>query len=316
MQRITFALVLLAVFAFAEESPKPKKLAPDYSAAAGPRTVFVVKQFAVKDLQCRATFPVGKDKVPVVVFSHGLYGNKDAYEPLTRFYASHGYAVFQINHPDSRVFGLKMPKRAIEVAWSARPKQIKLLLSQFATIEKAVPALKGRLDSEKVAVAGHSFGAHTSQLIGGLTTGGISFRDARVKCVVCISPQGESENLPKSAWKTFTTPALFITGSKDASPIQKGKGGKWRRGAYVNAPAGDKYLVWIDGAAHGFGGINGGRSWKGSGPKNEDHVRIVKKTSLAFLDALLKGSKPAKNYLKKNGPVRAGTSTKVTFEQK
>ena len=314
--RAFVALLLLAAFTLAE---KP----PDYTAKNGARKVVVVKDFALPDrsremkLSCRATFPEGTDKLPVIVFSHGLYGSKKSYVPLTGFYASHGYAVIQVSHPDSLDFGYKNRQRAIADAWRERPRQISLVISSFAAIGKAIPALKDRLDIKRVAVAGHSFGAHTSQAIGGLdiARGVVALRDTRVKCVVCISPQGEGRNLKKDAWKTFRTPAMFLTGSKDASPLENGKGGEWRRGAYENAPAGDKYLIWIDGAEHGFGGISGAR-WRGAGKANPDHVRIVKKTTLAFLDAYVRKDKKAIAYLASTGPVHAGKKTCVTYERK
>ena len=68
-------------------------------APAGTREVEAVPKFVLhdakrkKDLQCRATFPKGKDKLPVLVFCHGLYGSKDGYQPLVKHYARHGYAV-------------------------------------------------------------------------------------------------------------------------------------------------------------------------------------------------------------------------------
>ncbi len=313
--RSTLSLLVLAGIAFAE---KP----PDYTAEAGPRKVVVVNKFTVPDkarelkLSCKATFPEGTDKLAVIVFSHGLYGSKSTYAPLAEFYASHGYAVIQVSHPDSLEFGYRNQQRAIADAWRERPRQITLLISSFEAIGKAVPALKNRLDIKRVGVGGHSFGAHTSQAIGGLdiARGLLVTRDKRVKAVVCISPQGDKPGMPKSAWKSFKTPAMFLTGSKDESPIQKGKSGLWRRGAYDNSPAGGKYLIWIDGVEHSFGGITGIRRRRIKA--NADHVRIVKKTTLAFLDAYVRDDKKAKAYLTSTGPVHAGEKTRVTYERK
>jgi len=323
--RTTVGLLLFCA-AIAAEDPKPG-VVPDYTAKAGSHAIQSVDAFVLhdakraKDLQCRATFPVGKKKAAVLVFSHGLYGSKDGYQPLARFYASHGYVVLQANHPDSLQLGMKERKKAIAVAWRARPADVSFLLDSFGAIGKAVPALEGRLDPQRVAVAGHSFGAHTSQLISGVTLeapfGGrpYSFRDKRPKAVVCISPQGPGGAMTAESWKTMQGPVMFLTGSKDESPMEKGKGGSWRRRAYTLAPSSDKYLVWIDGAEHGFGGITGVR-WRGAGTANEDHVNIVKKTTLAFLDAYVRGNEKAKAYLASNGPAKAGAKTKVEYAKK
>jgi len=237
--RFLIGLILASGLLLAEE--KGKTAPPDYTANAGPHKIESVALFVLhdkkrdKDLLCRATYPVGKKKVSVLVFCHGLYGSKDRYQTLARFYASHGYAVLQANHPDSLALGFKERSKAIAVAWRERPRDVAFLLDSFEAIGKAVPALADRLDAERIAVGGHSFGAHTAQLIGGVTLlapfGGrpYSFKDKRVKAVLCLSPQGPSGAMTEGSWKSMSGPALFLTGSRDESPMEKGKGGAWRK---------------------------------------------------------------------------------------
>jgi len=261
---------------------------------AGPHAVDTVATLKLDALEVRLTFPREEGKYPVVVFSHGMYGSKDGYAPLARFWASHGYVVLQPTHPDSlRAGGAANPERA----WDVRPRQVSFLIDALPRIEKEVPALKGRLDAERIGVGGHSFGAHTAQLIGGVTAYAPlakSFRDERVKAVLLISPQGRGGLFREDSWKTLAVPALVITGSKDTG--RKGETPEWRLDPYQLSPAGPRYLVWIEGAWHGFGGISGVR-WAGAGPENGEQVKIVQQASLAFFDAFVREDAKARAWL-------------------
>ena len=269
-----------------------------------------------KDLRIRITHPRARGTYPVLVYSHGAFGSKDAYGPLIDHWANHGYVCIQATHSDSLSLGGRPGTGAFR-DWKNRPKDISFILDSLDEIEKRVPNLKGALDRERIGVGGHSFGAHTSQLIGGVTTRGLagpeSHRDRRVRAVLLISPQGRGQLLVADSWKDFKTPAMVVTGSNDKG--RNGQDAKWRLDPYALSPAGDKYLVWIDGADHGFGGITGKKRWSGSGPDNPDHVAIVKKASLAFWDAYVKGSKEAKESLQSDALFKSAKS-KVRCERK
>ena len=86
-----------------------------------------------------------------------------------------------------------------------------------------------------------------------------------------------------------------MTGSADGS-TRTGQPAEWRRKPYELSPSGDKYLVWVDGLDHGYGGITG---WNFN-PKNKpnpDHVRYTKIITTAFWDAYLNESSEARAYL-------------------
>ncbi|MFC1861143.1 hypothetical protein ACFLYL_02535 [Chloroflexota bacterium] len=104
--------------------------------------------------------------------------------------------------------------------------------------------------------------------------------------------------LSHDSWRNFKRPAMIITGSKDTSPTgsNKGKTYEWRLEAWQNLSPGNKYLAFIEGADHSFGGISGIRLvW--SGPENEDHVNYATTSALAFWDAYLKKDTSALAYL-------------------
>ena len=72
------ALFALAIGAVAANSPH-------YSARAGPHRVLTIDQLVLhdaarnKDVPLKIYYPEGAGPFPVIVFSHGLYGSKDAY---------------------------------------------------------------------------------------------------------------------------------------------------------------------------------------------------------------------------------------------
>ncbi len=261
-----------------------------------------------KPLRVRISFPApGKEAPhrerpwPVIVFSHGMFGSGDAYDPLVRAWAQSGYVVLQPTHPDSVKLGTRSRGEAVK-AWSSRPVEIRLILDSLQKIERMAKELRGKLDPERIGMGGHSFGCHTSMLVTGvkprLRRGG-PFFDKRIRCAYLVSPQGKSPLFTEDSWRQWRVPAVIVTGDKDTDPFgDKNKGPLWRLDPYRFSPPQDKYMLWIDGAYHGFGGISG--AWKGGGPKNEKHVALVRDTGLAFFDAYLKQTRGAKAWLHAN----------------
>jgi predicted dienelactone hydrolase len=282
-----------------------------YKFADGLYQVVVVKDLQLrdqkrgKDLSVKIYHPAGRGPFPVVIFSHGFGGDKDAFEHLSRFLATHGYVCIHPTHADSLrgKGGLKeaLKEGALLKALSDPKKiservgDVSFVLDSFAELEKQVPALRGTLDTTRIGVAGHSFGAFTAMLLGGVTVdvpGGAkdtSFADKRIKAILPISGQGTGQQgLTERSWRLLRMPMMTLAGSQDLKP---GKGAGWRREPFKYSPPGDKYEVFIDGANHlSYGGR------LGSGRIQE----IVKIASIAFWDAYLKGINEARAYLQSN----------------
>jgi predicted dienelactone hydrolase len=298
------------------------------------------------ELVVRLHHPKGDGPFPIIVFSHGFGAGKDAFAAIAQHWASHGYVTIHPNHADGGRLGqLKgaQPKKNNDSdpdnrreelrnqlqeqhadsekkgagrlggiggsgGLSDRVRDIVAVLDALNQIEEQVPALKGKLAKDKIAVSGHSFGAATVMLIGGITADidgekAKSFLDARVKCVLPFSGSGAGEyGLTKDSFKSSRLPTLYVTGTKDIRP---GKEFEWRREAFEGSPSGDKYLVIMDGATHFHfgGGPPGGSRLAGIGGNRggDQYTPHVKDVSLAFFDAYLKGIEKAKVYLSKDG---------------
>jgi predicted dienelactone hydrolase len=295
-----------------------------YKLADGPAKLQVVETFPLPDedrdktIPLRITVPAGQKPAPLIIFCHGALGSKDGAGPLVTHWASHGHIVIQPTFGDSISLMSEKDKAKVRSLtdlvnspktlghWDDRPQDVSHVLDCLDLLEREIKPLAGRIDRENIAVAGHSFGAHTTMLLSGLKLQGPpgvkppDFRDPRIAAFVMISPQGPGKSITPESYAAMRGPMLMITGDNDGSPIQgrTDKAGPWRRKAFEHAGADDMYLLWIDGAHHGFGGINGRRGFGGAGPEAPDHVYYVKSTALAFFDAYLGKDPDARAYLK------------------
>ena len=258
-----------------------------------------------KDLPLRITFPADSGKYPVIIWSHGALGSKDGYQPLITHWASHGYVCIQPTHEDSRKrLGWRafFNRKIIWNKWATRPPDISLIIDSLSAMEKQVAGLRGKIDFNRVGVGGHSFGAFTAQLIGGVEIVNrrngrkLNFTNSRPSAILLISPQGTGASLRPDSFHGLTRPSMIITGTEDKSPVN-GKGYRWRTEVYRYAPPGDKFLAIIKNAYHGFGGIAGPVRFRGSGPDNPRQVTYVRALSTAFWNAYLKQDSTAKKFL-------------------
>ncbi len=275
-----------------------------YAPGPGPYAVRDVQELVLrdtsrgKDLQLRIRHPDAAGPFPVIVWSHGALGSKDNYGVLTEHWASHGYVVIQPTHADSRRLGGRIRDVRSFQGWEDRPRDVSFVLDSLDELARREPALAGKLDAARIGVGGHSFGAHTAQLIGGARTfgrrGEQSFFDPRVTAVMLLSAQGPGEMLRESSWRTLARPMLVMSGSRDG-PTRTGQPAEWRRLPYELSPPGDKHLIWVEGLDHGYGGISGARSLRNR--RNADHVRYTQSATLAFWDTYLKDRAEARAYL-------------------
>jgi predicted dienelactone hydrolase len=276
-------------------------------------TVRLLDDSRNKTIDALVRHPDGEGPFPIVVFSHGALANKEAFGIASEHWASHGYIVIHPNHADAR--GGESPgqlkqRRAAGGTLGAltgggridRVQDITSILDSLDQLEIQIPELKGKLNRKAIAVAGHSYGAYVAQCHGGVKTMVDdtlqNLSDSRVRCVVPISAQGESENfgLTSESWTEAKVAALHITGTRDRSaperPGERMGDFHTKKIPFDRSPPGDKYLLVIEGANHiSFGGRL--PRLRGSA----DAPGLTKTLSLAFLEALLKKDADAKAWL-------------------
>ena len=251
-----------------------------------------------KDLMVRVTMPEEPGAHPLVVWSHGLFGSGRNYEALADHWASKGYTVIQPTHSDALILQLRqgnfsMDRAASTRDWKSRPADIAFLLDSTRALEDAVPGLAQRWDPTRAGLGGHSYGAQTTMLCGGLATLAGSFLEPRFRSLVMVSPQGPGMLVGDLRWDDDSRPQLHVTGSQDGSN-RTGEGADWRLEAFRRSTAPERFLLYIEGADHAFGGIG---STRRGVRLDRDHVGAVQAATTAFWDATLKGSERARRFL-------------------
>ncbi|MBL8991012.1 MAG: hypothetical protein JNJ48_05460 [Phycisphaerae bacterium] len=324
-------------------SPAPS---PNYKPEAGGFDVGTVETLTLrddrrsKDLEVLVRFPRAKagspaGPFPMVIFSHGAGGSKAAFPELTRAWASHGYVVVLPTHSDSilqrRRDGKDTPAITTEqgrrdlrgqVDLNDRVADVKFILDSIEAIESRIDGLRnadgtGRIDRSRLAMAGHSAGAFTTQLAVGVRARGLmiegrrslelrSIADERLRCGLIISGQGTaSPMLDASSWDRLAVPILAVSGSLDTSPPQMGnETPESRTHPFVHSRGTAKggppaYLLYIEGATHSSYGGRATSSLLGEKPTTDVKLiqRAVLDATLAMLDAHLRDDAGARDYL-------------------
>lgn len=262
--------------------------------------VFRVEDQA-KDLQLRVTWPDGKGPFPVIVFSHGAASSKDLYTRVINHWASHGYAAIQPTHVDSESLGFKMGDITPTQLLMGRIGDMQFILNNMNAIaDKA--GIAGKLNQDKIAVSGHSFGGQIALIMAGLPLatpeGPKSYGDKRVKALVSYNGTGPMDRIANDKWSEVTVPVFAASGTNDPGATGDGllRAWRWRIGAYDLAGSKEKYAVSIAMGDHYYGGLI---CREGAGGKPDpDGLSYVNGASTAFLDATLNGNKAAKKFLR------------------
>jgi predicted dienelactone hydrolase len=259
----------------------------------------------------------------MVIFSHGLGGNRDGAEYLLRHLAENGYVAVAVQHPGSdtpAVFsGGTFNQSGLRNATSAsaaadRFRDIPFALDRLAAMNAGDARLKGRLDMSRIGMSGHSYGAITTMALSGQgfgPGGNFTFGDARIKASIVYSPSKPRQGNPAEVLAGIRIPMFHMTGTKDGNPLDASELPTTRLIPYQNMRNADKYLLVFKDGDHM---IFSGRSFQG-GPRPSDprfHAWI-QKASLAFWDTYLRGNADAKAYLT-GGKFAAELGAEGTFE--
>jgi predicted dienelactone hydrolase len=193
------------------------------------------------DLQVRVCAPATGTSLPVILLSHGHGGSNNlsslnGYAPIANLWAAAGFAVIQPTHLSSRTLSHQLADApAGPFFWRSRAEDMSHILDRLDEIENIVPQLAGRIDHDKIAVAGHSLGGHTASLLLGAritdpeTGQEVNLLEPRIKAGVLLAAPGRggdiltgwmAEKVPffhTTDFSTMTTPALIVAGDKDDS---------------------------------------------------------------------------------------------------
>jgi dienelactone hydrolase len=166
--------------------------------------------------------------LPLVVFSHGIGGSRRGYTWLGQHFARHGIASLHLQHVGSdrtlwtgNVFNLvgRLQGAAQEGEAVARVQDLRFALDTLLASE-----LAARFDANRIAAAGHSYGANTTLLASGarvLRGGGmVDLADQRVRAAIVISaPPFYGEDDPRRILASVAVPSLHVTATEDVIRI-------------------------------------------------------------------------------------------------
>lgn len=255
-----------------------------------------------------------------VVFCHGLGSSGREYGDLSSHWARNGYLVI---HPTFRDWincvaeaepDLGLDPHGDNRAWMADPvvrarmhqilhrpaswlERLRIVREIMDGLDDVIAATCGAQAARLPgAIAGHSFGAYTAQLLAGAVIDmpgqtNVSFRDRRFSAAVILSGQGrDQQGLRDGSWDHIDGPLLNVTGTLD----QGAKGGDWhwKCEPYDFAPPGGKYLAVLEDADHYLGGMSSGS--RISIPAQRE---AVKRLTLALLDAHVADEPSAEDWL-------------------
>ncbi|MEV0032041.1 chlorophyllase [Nocardia sp. NPDC050793] len=253
-----------------------------------------------EDLQVRVSAPATGGDLPVIVFSHGYGWSMNGYAPLADFWAAHGFVVVQPTHLDSRTLGLPAEDPRTPRIWRFRIEDLTRVLDGIDVLEASVPGLAGRIDRDRIAVAGHSWGAQTaSTLLGArvLDADGVpgeDMSDPRVRAGVLLALTGLGDDLTpfaaehfpfmRPSFDTMTTPALIVAGDNDQSHLST-RGPDWFTDPYTHSPGNKSLLTLLD-AEHSLGGIPGYEVAETT-DESPARVALIQQLTTAFLRSAL-----------------------------
>jgi predicted dienelactone hydrolase len=243
------------------------------------------------------------EPLPIVVWSHGAGGSRDGAEYLGRHLASHGYAAFHLQHAGSDAAVLREHGRegmlrevARPAAAEARFGDVPFAVERIVAMNAEGP-LAGRLDSERMGISGHSYGAISTLVAAGQRSPEAAQRYAvaRFKGAFAMSPGSPRRGSAEEAFDDMLMPIFHLTGTEDGSPLGDTEPSA-REQPFRIIDDVDQYLLVLEGGVHmTFSGRDAGY------PELARHHELIRMAATAFWDSLLRGDAAARAWLDGGG---------------
>lgn len=301
---VAIFLILITGPAFADQS--------SIWAAPGSHTVTVADETWTdterdRDIPVRIYRPEGDGPFPVVIFSHGLGGSREAAPYLGQHWASWGFLAVVVQHPGSDE-SVWQGRRGVDAMQALRQAaNARSAIARYRDIPYVLDAIERRTaagelpaDTACMGIAGHSFGAHTVMAALGRSFGPggrMSFDDPRLLAGVALSPPPANDRTNGGAvYAGIAEPVLHLTGTQDGNPLDNSARPEDRLEAFAAMGPAPQYLIVFEGGDHS---VFGGRSRPGqSDPENYPVIQsATAEASTVFFRAWLAGDETARAFI-------------------
>jgi predicted dienelactone hydrolase len=235
--------------------------------------------------------------VPLVVFSHGIGGSRHGYSYLGQHFAAQGMASLHVQHVGSdrslwrgnpltlvgRLQGAAQDTEAL-----ARVQDMRFALDELLAHAEYGP----RIDRQRIAAAGHSYGANTVMLLAGAQVpqagAAGSLLDERFRAALLLSaPPFYGLGDPRPILRTVQLPTLHVTATDDVIRIPGYHSGAADRVALFDAVGGPlKVLAMFQGGSHS---IFTDRAGTGGTELNPQVKAATQALATAFLGQVFQG---------------------------
>ncbi|HEY0142298.1 MAG TPA: hypothetical protein VGF48_15475 [Thermoanaerobaculia bacterium] len=172
-----------------------------------------------RDVRLTIDYPINVTQAqPLILLAPEEGSTNRGYVGVAAYWTSFGYNVIRLAHGEAG--------------------DVTFVLNSLDRLERDYPELAGKIDRAKIGLAGHAAGALSAIRLGGT--------DPRIKAIVAMSPAGPggASGLTNEAFAALRLPAMFLTGTRDVTETETLE---WRQQAFQLAPAGDKWLVTLEG---------------------------------------------------------------------
>ena len=212
----------------------------------------------------------GRERFPLVVFSHGFGSSPFAYEPWIRVLSEQGYVVAAPAFPESNAAA---PDGPSIFDYANQPGDVSFVITQMLRLDDTPGSpVYHAIARHRIGIAGHSLGAITTLAVADNSC----CRDPRISAAVSLS--GLRLPFGDGTWGTVPpVPLLVAHGTADdTAPYLNGLE------SYAGA-APPKYMLTVFGASHSY--------------VENDDLAVVLRTVGAFLDVYLKGHHDTRSIL-------------------
>ena len=242
------------------------------------------------------------DPCPLVLLSHGLGGSREGFPYLGEYWSRHGYIVIAMQHPGSDGPSVqRKPGKTVVESMSeavnaenaqARVGDVRFVLDELERRATTDKKLKGRLDLKKIAIGGHSFGAHTALSV----VGRFPFEpEPRIKAAIAMSPSSPPGVSPSGLFRKIRVPVFHLTGTKDYSRIRPEIKPEHRRIPFDRIDAPGQYFVNFKDGDHML--FSGHVRPLGLSRMEKECQPLIREITLKFLDAKLRQDADAEKWL-------------------